>query len=373
MSKKILFLTRYEPFDLMLESFAKSREVVCLQYEKSKFTKDIKGVKTIQTAYCTWGIHYLVNEIFHIQLSIPIWIKSLSKTLETEKPDQVVAVDFYHWSFLQAVTYKKKHPTVQLILLSETKAFPANRLSKVFFKAFFYYLRRHIKMVNLIIVPTQQGLDFFREHLSQAPVELLPAPVDTEHFVSKEKKEWLEDNTLHVLMNARYVSFKRHEDLLQAAVQLRKDGKKFHLTFIGRDGAGRVKVEQQVNTFGLDEFVTFLPSIRYEDLPSLYQNHDVLVLPSYNEAIGMVVPEAMACGIPTITSETVGANVYVKNDVTGYIVSTKNVAAFSRALTLCFERKNLSRLGAAARERVANFTPEILAGRFATILAVDEL
>ena len=101
-------------------------------------------------------------------------------------------------------------------------------------------------------------------------------------------------------------------------------------------------------------------------MPQLYQDHDVLVLPSYNEAIGMVVPEAMSSGIPTITSDTVGANVYVLPGKNGLIFETGNVKALKAALQEYVESPSLRyRHGAAAAEHVRdNFTASRIAERF---------
>ena len=111
--------------------------------------------------------------------------------------------------------------------------------------------------------------------------------------------------------------------------------------------------------------VVFLEPVSHTKLVSVYHAHDVLVLPSYNEAIGMVVPEAMACGIPTITSDTVGANVYVQEGETGYVFPTSDVEALAQTLEKLCDPAELAKMGQAARERIeTEFTIEKSAEKF---------
>ncbi len=73
--------------------------------------------------------------------------------------------------------------------------------------------------------------------------------------------------------------------------------------------------------------------VNQRDLPGLYAACDVLVLPSVHETWGLVVNEALACGLPVVVSHTVSAGVdLVQEGVSGHRVAVGDTAAIARAL-----------------------------------------
>lgn len=299
------------------------------------------------------------------QISTPNSIPNFKRECRRINPQIIINTDFFKISFLKSVRYKNQYPDVRLILWCETQRWSQSFFTRWVMKLFWFYLNLNLKQVEKIFVFTEQGRVFFESRLKGTmPVVLMPAPVDVEKFVPNKKKVFIKEGVLRIIMNARYVTFKRHDDLLQALVQLREQGRRFHLTCIGRDMNGRAQVECRIKALGLTENVTFLDPVSQDKLPSIYHQHDVLVLPSHNEAIGMVVPEAMACGIPTITSNTVGANVYVDEGVTGYIFETGNVADLTDKIMNMYDAHKLEVMGAAARAQVEKFTIKNLGPQF---------
>jgi glycosyltransferase involved in cell wall biosynthesis len=91
------------------------------------------------------------------------------------------------------------------------------------------------------------------------------------------------------------------------------------LVLIG-DGDLRLGLEQLAAQLGISERVFFPGSIPNEQLPPFYCMADGLVLPSIPpESFGMVLIEAMACGIPVIASNLPGVRSVVSDGVDGYL------------------------------------------------------
>ena len=304
--------------------------------------KDTAPVRALPANIYRGGLKKVTDMIGVTVSGAPVYVSKLPSLLKQNTIDVVVVFDMYHWYTLQALRYVKKNPSVKLILCSETKRFPKSFLSRLLLRFFMWRVRKNADVFTGVWVYTKEGVDFFAEYLPEFSPKIIPAPVDTSIFVPPQKRQWLPNKKLRILMNARYESYKRHEDLIKALVLLREQNLDFHLTLIGRADNGKEKVEQLVNSAKLHEYVTFLDTRPIEEVVSLYHEHDVLVLPSYNEAIGMVVPEAMACGTPTITSDTVGANVYVKENVTGFIFKTGDVDGLLDALKKSYHEETLS-------------------------------
>src|SRR5690606_4347829 len=135
-------------------------------------------------------------------------------------------------------------------------------------------------------------------------------------------KDFMQGGTLRILMNARFVGYKRHTDMLAALRILQDQQIQATLSLIGNEGHLKDAIAAEAQARGIGDRVTFLERVPAERMQEVYVAHDVLVLPSQGEAIGMVVPEVMACGIPTVTSDTVGANEYVLDGETGLIYPT---------------------------------------------------
>ena len=84
-----------------------------------------------------------------------------------------------------------------------------------------------------------------------------------------------------------------------------------------------------------------------------YRQSDVLVLPSANEGLGMVLLEAMACGIPVIATDRTGATDVVTEGVDGFVVPARKVEVLAERILWCYEhREQLRAMGAAARIKV---------------------
>jgi L-malate glycosyltransferase len=79
--------------------------------------------------------------------------------------------------------------------------------------------------------------------------------------------------------------------------------------------------------------VKFLGLVPNEGIPSLVANSIALLLMSSSEQWGLVVNEAVACGVPVIVSEAVGArDTLVRNFVNGYVIEDDNLLGLTRAM-----------------------------------------
>jgi glycosyltransferase involved in cell wall biosynthesis len=320
----------------------------------------------------TFGVRFLMNRVLKKEFYSPNYVPRLSKILKKDQISHLVLFDISHWYTIQALKYKKQHPETSLYLWSETKEWPTSFFSRIFFKLFVTRIQKNQHLIEHVFVYTETGLKFMQEQFPNMSVKVISAPVDVLTFSPKKRDLIGNYSSLKILMNARYSSYKRHQDLFYAVKRLKEDGRHIKITLIGRADSGQERVEHLVKELGLEREVVFLNPLPMDKMPDLYHQHDVLVLPSYNEAIGMVVPEAMACGIPTITSDTVGANVYVKNRETGFIFETGNVDGLTAALErYCKDTDLLHRHGALAVTQIKeNFSVDKIATQF--LAALDE-
>ncbi|MFM2424361.1 MAG: hypothetical protein RLZZ70_752 [Candidatus Parcubacteria bacterium] len=303
-----------------------------------------------------------LQNFFKGETSLPWYMTGLGKSLQSDKPDDIIVLDFIRLWYLQVLWFRVWHKNTNVHLYSESKRIPPTLTSKIAFFVFVAILICTQKLVKNFFVFTEQGILFTKRLGITIPTILLPAPVDVGNFQPASNKKYLNDGILHILINARYVEYKRHEDVFRACQMCKDTGMKISLTCIGRGNQdGLSYIQNLAKKYGVLELTTFRDPVDRQTIPRLYDTIDLLVLASDNEAIGMVVPEAMACGVPTVTSDTVGANTYVLPGKTGLIFKTKNVNELANAIKHFYSKAILERAGIEARNHIESlFTTDNL-------------
>lgn len=290
------------------------------------------------------------------EVSLPLYQRGLNSVLKEVKPDTIIVMDFIRLWYWQVIWYRLWHKEVRVMVYVETQRVPRSFISEIVFYLFWFFYRLTERWVAFYVVYTNLGRQFAEAFGVKARVVMLPVPVDTDVFVPTEERTT--SDSFRLLMNARYVPYKRHKDIFEALLLAKANGLPVQLTCIGRGGDQRA-IREEIDRLGLSSLVTCLdPVVGQAAMVRVYQSHDALILPSDGEAIGMVVPEAMACGLPTITTTTVGANVYVQEGETGYVVPPKNPRAISEAIQKLADKDVQKRMSQAARARIEQFSLE---------------
>jgi alpha-maltose-1-phosphate synthase len=95
-----------------------------------------------------------------------------------------------------------------------------------------------------------------------------------------------------------------------------------------------------------------VPSVPHLLLNQYYSSASVLVFPSLVEGFGLVILEAMACGIPVITTPNTGGLDVITDGVDGFIVPIRDVEALKEKLEWCHSHpQELAQMGQAARRK----------------------
>lgn len=101
--------------------------------------------------------------------------------------------------------------------------------------------------------------------------------------------------------------------------------------------------------------VSVLGSLSQAELASRFRAADCLVLPSRNESFGMVVPEALAAGLPAVVSDRVGAAELIEEGRNGWVVPAGDAGALAERMLRCVRaREELRRMRPACLESAAD-------------------
>jgi len=285
----------------------------------------------VEAKYLSYWLSYLFHYL-KIDTVNPEFIFNIKFLYLSVRPEKVVIFDFYHFIFFQFKNMKKKVHNSDLYIWSETRRWPAFWINRLIMKSFWWYFKRNLSYVEKVFVFSDEGKKFFHANAPEVAVIVLPAPINTKLFFADTGHQYVTNNTVSIIMNARFIPLKEHRTFFNALRILKQAEVKFEVSLIGKGGHLQNELMELAEQLGIAQFITWLEPVLMEQLQKIYSKHDVLVLPSNREAIGMVVPEAMACGLATVTSEAVGANTYVEEGKTGLIFETENAEALADAL-----------------------------------------
>lgn len=223
---------------------------------------------------------------------------------------------------------------------------------------------RGLRSVDAIQVENKWMLEYARKLTTERPVDLRYAPpgVDTAKFFPLACRNL--NSEPYVLCVGRLGDARKNVSvLLQAFALLPEVVKKtVRLTLAGYS-APADQFWQQARSLGLESRVSFAPSPTSSELVKLYQNASVFVLPSDEEGLGIVLLEAMACGVPVISTRSGGPQEIISDDSDGYLVAIGDTQAIADRLSRLLTEHELNRrMGERARRKVEQSFDQITTG-----------
>jgi L-malate glycosyltransferase len=194
-------------------------------------------------------------------------------------------------------------------------------------------------------------------------ITVIPNFIDTEVFRPMEVRNLrrlLAPNGEKILVHvSNFRAVKRVTDAIRAFKIVLDSGIKAKFLLIG-DGPDRSESESLARELGIWNHTRFLG--KQAELSALLSASDVFLIPSGNESFGLSALEAMACGVPVISSDIGGLPEVNVDGQTGYIVRMGDVTALAdKTMALLKDEDLRKRLGQNALDHaVKHFTKEKL-------------
>jgi glycosyltransferase involved in cell wall biosynthesis len=163
----------------------------------------------------------------------------------------------------------------------------------------------------------------------------------------------------YFLFVGRLVREKGVLDLLSAYATLDSETRqKVGLVFVG-EGKARHELEMQARSIS-PGVVRFAGFVHREQLAAYYALAEVLILPTHTDPWGLVVNEAMACGLPVVVSRVAGCTTdLVREHWNGVLVSAGDVPSLSSTMqSLASQPDLLASMGAHSGEHIQQYSPE---------------
>jgi glycosyltransferase involved in cell wall biosynthesis len=155
-----------------------------------------------------------------------------------------------------------------------------------------------------------------------------------------------------ILSVARLHPVKGLDTLIRACGLLAKTGNGFKCAIVG-DGEERPRLLDLIDKMGLNAKVALLGAMKSEEVKDLYRKASVFVLPSKHETMGVTTMEAMACGVPVVSTNIYGIPELVDHNVNGFLISPGDDRQLADYLQLVLTDRDRSRkMGKMGRQKI---------------------
>jgi glycosyltransferase involved in cell wall biosynthesis len=203
-----------------------------------------------------------------------------------------------------------------------------------------WLLKQYKKCDNTFIAISKNTQTYFKKALPKTlkkNIVLLPNAINSKLFSQKQKTL----NTRHVrLINVgNLVAKKGHLLLIDVFHQLIINSNiKFTLDILGF-GPLKIEIEEKINQLGLNEIIKLHGNV--SNVADFMENSDIYIHTASYEPFGMVLIEAMASGLPIVSTDGKGNIDLIKNGLNGYLVDSRNPKEIAEKVIQITENANL--------------------------------
>lgn len=186
--------------------------------------------------------------------------------------------------------------------------------------------------------------------LSESRLGIIPFGVDTSFY--KPLNVTKDEEIFQILAVGYLIERKGFMYLISSIKEILKEHENIRLKIVG-SGPQEQQIKNHITELDLEKHAEIIGNISDDELLKMYNSSDIFVLPSIidsqgnTEGLGVVLLEAMACGLPVIGSNIGGIPDIIHEGETGLLVPQKDISGLSKSIIKLIENPNL-------RENLAN-------------------
>lgn len=251
----------------------------------------------------------------------------------------VSVVHIWNWLPTTVATVRKRHPdavVIRDIAIAREHDFELGE-----------DIRNEDRSVDAFISPSAYATEQLTAWgIPANKIHQVPFGVDSERFSPgpSSRDDRTKDSPIRFAFSGAVSARKGVPELLRVWREISLDGAELHLY-------GTVKSEVAPLLASTNAVIAH----GFTDLTNELPRNDVFVFPSHREGSAKAVYEAMACGLPVITTPNAGS--VARDGIEGLIVAAGDTTALAHAMrTLAADNELRLRMGAAARKRAEEFT-----------------
>ena len=286
-------------------------------------------------------------------------------------PDSIVCGGYNYVASWQSMSWARRNEVPFSLWCEST-----NRDLRRAYPFIEFCKKQFLRRCDAFVVPGKSSFEYLRDHaVSEQLIFTAPNAVDTQFFASRAEVIRRDAATHRAALGlparfflyvGRLVREKGIFDLLHAYRALQPELRKnVGLVFVG-DGPERSPLLEHAaaTNAGSVQLVGFA---QREQLAAYYALADVFVFPTHTDPWGLVVNEAMACGLPVIVSNAAGCAADLAEDGwNGRVVPVGSVQQLACAMEeLAHDAELRALMGRRSRERIEQYSPEAWAAGMA--------
>ena len=202
-------------------------------------------------------------------------------------------------------SYIKKHFAVEIV----------RKLVNEWYKLK-YKVNKRLKSCDFLIFANRETKDYLCDTKSKLTgCEIITDVAIDDNFITETTKKSV-NKKRHFLVAGRLVYLKGHDLLFDALKRIQKEFD-YECRIVG-DGPQLEHLKEKCLEYSLNDKVIFVGSVPYQEMENEYKKAEVLIMPSFREATGSVLLEAISKGLPVITINKYGGAT-ILNDDSGWL------------------------------------------------------
>ena len=264
--------------------------------------------------------------LFNLFLKTPFLNIPKSSIIHTQRPDDM----------LPFVLFYKNNPKICTLHGTPLNAIYFKK-GPVIGKIYELIEKFVLKRIDAVIAVDGEAKKFYTQMYPQIQDRIMAIPVGINTKLFKpvnrhetRKKYHLNENEKIILYVGRLNAEKGLNLLLKSFKEVKKEMEDCKLVLVG-EGKDRDNLENFAKNIGLED-VVFMGALERDKIPGIINCADVFALCSLYEGMPTVVLEALACGVPVVSTDVGDVHKVVRNDKTGYIVEKRTEEELSAKL-----------------------------------------
>ena len=348
---KMNYISERTPYQVFLTTYEQQSQGLPFQLNKHILYQplDVPMPSRDQTTFSNWVKAYLnARRLFKQQFHL---------LLKDVRPDIVIGT-VYSYQVLDIIINTSHQLGIKTIMESHTKGETVTMAHKFKYNRHIFRLLslwdRHImKSLNncqCVVTLTRQDVPFWQRYTQR--IEVIPNMLTiTPKMVSSYRVK-------RVISAGRYMSEKGFDRLLKAWGLIKKDFCDWELYIFGN--GDRAPYQNIVEQLQLGEAVHLMPAT--EDIAEEFSKSSIYVMGSRYEGFGLVLAEAMSCGLPCVSFDCpYGPRKIITDGEDGLLAEDGNLEDIAKKLERLMSDEELRKdMGAKAIQNISRFKPEVI-------------
>ena len=225
------------------------------------------------------------------------------------------------------LTYRKRENLPYIISLRGSDVPGANPRLKFDYKLLGGLFREIWKNADLRVANSKGLAQRAKLFAPELAFQVIPNGIDTNRFTPAKSK--LPLKPFKLITVGRLSQVKRLDLAIRAIHRARNLGLDVEFTVVGNGNLAE-ELKNLAEKLGIADNVHFTGWLKPDEIPQCYQNHHAFILTSINEGMNNAMLEAMACGLPIISTACEGTEELVNNN--GIIISNPTAENIAKAI-----------------------------------------